>query len=241
MLGSQTKLHLFCCIGLLGALHAGCSDDDDTKNRADAGGTAFDAGIDASARPDGATDATVVVPVVDAAVQLNEAQVVGVAGAINAGEIEAGTLAQATAVTPQARAFAETMVTMHNMARTRQEALGIAPAPSSVQAGVISAAAAALATLKSTPPGPAFDLAYLQSQAMLHTTALQLFDEVLLRNATTPALRSELTRTRGEVEAHLTEAMKILLGELDGGLLDGDAGTDAGSDAGRDAGADAGL
>jgi putative membrane protein len=237
----------------------GCSDDSDDTTSADSsigkGGSVSDAaagsgttartdsgvgaGMDASITRDAgpSADAT-------AAAALTEGQVVGVAAAINMGEIQAGTLAQTKASTTPARDFASMMVTMHTAAQARQTALGIAPAASPTQTMVTTMATSTLQSLQSVPAGPEFDRAYIQSQVTMHTSARDLIDSTLLPNATTAALRDELTRTRGEVVMHLTEATSILSTLGDGGVTGGDAGTgaDAGSDAGgADAGGDAGT
>jgi predicted outer membrane protein len=246
MRGSKSYVRWLCCLSLCGALASGCSDDDDDDGKADSGAR-LDAGADASTGAngsDGGIDASIDAAVdgggspgtiaVDAAtVVLSPAQVVGVAAALNTGEIEAGTLAQGKAVSTAAKDYASMMVTMHTAAQQRQAALGVAPAPSPEQMTVTTMAATALQNLQTLPAGPSFDTAYLESQVLMHTNARNLIDNLLLPNAANaPALRDELTRTRGEVVAHLTQAMALL---GDGGVSGADAGTmslDAGNDAG---------
>jgi putative membrane protein len=238
-------------LSLAGALNVGCGDDDGDDDVSDDGGrpdsgtsTTSDGGMDASTRMDGgsdggrdaALDATTSSP--DAAARITEPQVVGVTSAINAGEIQAGTLASEKAVSGPAIDFAEMMVTMHTAAQQRQSALGIAAAPSPQRTAVESAAMTAQQMLMNTPAGPGFDLAYLESQVTMHLMALELIDEVLLPSATTQALRNELTGTRAEVAMHLAQARDLVSRARDGGLPAADAGTTSTSDAG--AGLDSG-
>jgi hypothetical protein len=147
---------MFFCLALMGAPVIGCSDDDEdgggnngTTDSGTGGGTRNDAGADAgqsnpgldggnidsgtSRDGGGSSDAS--------AAALTEAQVVGVAAAINMGEIQAGTLAQTKAVSTQAKDYASMMVTMHTAAQARQTALGVTPAASPVQAEAASLAA----------------------------------------------------------------------------------------------------
>jgi putative membrane protein len=234
MLFAKSYLRSLSCLALAGALVTGCSDDD--ENGGSDSGVRVDAGLDAST----SLDATVA-PVdggdaTDAAIRLSEAQVIGVAAAINATEIEAATLAQARAVSTGARDYATMMIAMHTATQQRQAALGIAPAPSPAQTTVNTLAAAALQRLQSTPAGSAFDAAYLQSQYSLHGNARDLIDSLLLPSATTAALRDELNRTRGEVVTHLKLAEMALRTLYDAGVPTNDGGLFGGLDGGADAG-----
>ncbi|MDB4986288.1 MAG: hypothetical protein JWN04_1466 [Myxococcaceae bacterium] len=213
-----------CSLTLLGAVHAGCGDDDKTV-ATDSGTRRADAAVDAS-RPANDFDAgdASATSLVDAATALTDNQIIGVASALNMGEINAGMLALTKASGASARDYANMMVTMHTAAQTRQTALGIAPATSPQQQSVMTMASTALQNLQNLPAGPNFDVAYLESQVMMHQSALALIDTVLLPSATTSALRDELTRTRGEVTTHLSEAQALL--SSDGGVR-ADAGTTA--------------
>jgi putative membrane protein len=209
------------CLSLMVCLAAGCDDDESDGNGeetvSDAGADAGrDASIDASLRPDGGLDATTADAARDAAIALTEAQVVGIATTINTGEIEAGMLASTKATSDDVREFASMMVTMHGAANTRAAALGVAPATSTPMTQLMMMSTATLQALTASPQGAQFDQAYVQSQVTMHQEALTTFDSLLLPNATTPALVSELTRTRGEVAMHLSQA-RGLLEDVDGG------------------------
>jgi putative membrane protein len=199
-------------VGLMSLVAIGCDDDDEVIDSDDdvVGDAGSDGGdIDASVRPDGSLDASNDSSMNDAAVALTEAQVVGLASAINDGEISAGQLASTKATDPDVKEFATMMVTMHTAANTRASALGITPADSAPQNEVETMAAMVATTLQNTPAGAEFDSTYVESQVVMHTAALSAFDRMLLPNAKTPALVAELQRTRGEVVMHLSEAQAL--------------------------------
>jgi len=218
------------------ALAVGCGDDSGDDDSGD-GGT--DSGMDASAdggidagRSDGGLDGSVTV-LPDGAVQLTEAQILGVATSANAGEISAGMVAQRKGDSAAVRDFGTMMVMMHTAAQQRQGALGIQAASSSVSATLDTMNAATLENLNAASPGPMFDLTYLDAQIAAHTSVRNLIDSALLPSATTAALRDELTRTRGEVVSHLAMAQALVSALRDAGVP-----LDAGPDASR---SDAGL
>jgi len=217
---------------LVGALAVGCSDDDDDDD--DDGvrdGGAQDAGIDSGldgggdgGARDGGLDAG------DAAITLNENQIVGVAAAANEGEILTSNVARAKpAQNGQVLAFAQMMIDMHTLAQTRQtgvaNAAGLSIAESPIRTMMRSSAQATVTTLTGLPAGASFDLTYMQAQVSMHEMTLETIDEVLLPNATTPALRAELTTSRAEVVMHLGQA-RTIVSALGGGT---DAGTDGGT------------
>jgi putative membrane protein len=204
---------LLCAIGLLTFAGVGCGDDDDASDSSDEapvdGGQDASTGtdIDASVRPDGSLDASNTSA--DAAVALSEAQVVGLAAALNNGEIAAGTIASGKATAASVKNFAAMMVTMHTAANERAKALGIAPADSAPQNEVETMAASVAATLQSTAAGAGFDSTYIETQVVMHTAALSAFDRMLLPNAKTPALVADLQTARSEVVTHLAQAQAL--------------------------------
>ncbi|HEY6879803.1 MAG TPA: DUF4142 domain-containing protein [Polyangiales bacterium] len=198
---------------LVSLLCVGCGDDDGNDgddSRNDAGidaSVGSDSGLDGSTR-DAARDATAD-STVDAASVLSEAQVVGLAGTINDGEIELGQLAVDKASNSAVQTFAEEMVSMHTAANQRAVALGISRASSASADQVQQMVSSIRSRLQDAERGATFDRAYIDSQVTLHTAALEAFDTKLLPNASTPALLAELTRTRAEVAAHLSAARAL--------------------------------
>ena len=208
---------------LSGAMLLGCSDDED--NNATTGSTNNATGADAGPRDAATGTQSDAGDDEDDEERLTEPQIVGVAAAVNAGEIQAATLAQSKGTSPEVRAYAQAMITMHTAAQQRQSALGVSPQPSPTRVKVEGAAATAQQILTVTPAGSLFDEAYIRSQVEMHAMTRDLIDDVLLPSATTPALRNELTQTRSEVEMHLEQARAISDGTTaDAGTATGDAG-----------------
>lgn len=217
-------------LALTGALVVACGDDDNDGDDA----YRDDGGLDASV-PDAATgdddagdfdaatgDATTDDP--DAGEQLTANQIVGVITAANLAEIEAGQLALTKGSNPRVVAYAQQMVTAHQAAEARVDALGITPLESDTQTTFAALVETMRANLNDAPIGTMFDQAYVNSQVEAHRLVLEMIDEVLLPSADSEALRSELTRMRGEVAAHLAEAETLDNLQADGGLQ-ADAGT----------------
>jgi predicted outer membrane protein len=208
-------------------------DDDDDSGRSDSGQIS-DAGGDA-ARPDGGMDASTNLDAsTDASTNpdagaLTDNQVVGIVSAINAGEIQAGMVASMKATNSAVDSFAATMVTMHTQAQTSLTALNIPAAASAQQTMLMTQAATLKQMLDSTPAGAQFDLLYIESQVTMHNMALQLLDTMLISEAATPALRTELNTVRGQVQMHYNQAVQIR-NQLssDGGAGDGGTAADAG-------------
>jgi putative membrane protein len=189
---------------LAAALNVGCSDDDDEGTQHnDAGG----ARLDASVGSDGSIDARA--NSADAALAMTEPQVVGLAIAINDGEIMAGQLAATKATNQAVKNYASMMVAMHTAADQRAAALGIAPATSTPASEVQRMTTLVLQALQNTPASAEFDSSYVESQIVMHMAALHAFDSMLIPNASTPALKAELTSTRSEVQTHLDEAQAL--------------------------------
>lgn len=58
-------------------------------------------------------------------------------------------------------------------------------------------------------PDDSFDCNYLRTQLRLHQRALQLFDDVLIPQATNPALAALLTAQRMTMDAHRSDAEQL--------------------------------
>ena len=227
---------------LIGSLLIGCGDDDGDDDDDNGGspdsGQSSDAGADAS-RPDGGMDAATNLDGGDASINtdagtLTDNQVVGIVSAINAGEIQAGMVAAMKATNPAVDSYAGSMVTMHTAAQTQLTALNIPVAASAQQTTLMMQANTLKQTLDATPAGAQFDQLYIESQVTMHSMALQLFDNTLLNEAATPALRTTLNTARGQVQMHYDQAVQIR-NQLasDAGARDAGTTTDAG---GLDAG-----
>jgi putative membrane protein len=161
---------------------------------------------------------------------LTDAQIAAVTTAANTGEIQLGNLALARARLPEVRAFAQEMIDMHGAAQARATAvaqtLNIVPTMNDLSTQ-LEQDAQQVATMLQNTPAAGFDLAYTQSQVDIHTQVLEIFDRVLLPSATAPALKTDLTLARADVQRHLMQA-QMLLALVQSAPSDLDAGTEDG-------------
>lgn len=140
--------------------------------------------------------------------QLSDAQVMGVVLALNQGEIDQGKVAQANAVAPEVKAYGDKMVTEHQAALDRENALGIPSAESPLRTQV-QTESQSLVTLLQDKSGDSFDLAYVEAQITVHTKALDTVDTTLIPANDNALLAAELTTLRASIQAHLTEARAL--------------------------------
>jgi putative membrane protein len=166
------------------------------------------------------------------AAALTDSQIAAVTTAANSGEIQLGTLARNRARLAEVRSFAQEMIDMHGAAQARSTALlqtlNIIPVMSDLSVQ-LERDAQQVATMLQATTDADFDLAYVQSQVSIHTQVLEIFDRVLLTSVTAPALRTDLTLARGDVQRHLMQA-QMLLALVQSTPPDLDAGTeDAGN------------
>lgn len=164
----------------------------------------------------------------DAGARISAAQIFAVTAAANTGEIQLGALALTNAQLMSVRDFAQSLIMAHSAAQERQAALaqslGITPVENSVSTQV-NQEAAIIASRLQLASGAQFDLSYVQSQIDIHTRVLDLFDELLLPNATDVALRTELTLARTDIVEHLVQA-RALIATLGQTPVDSDAGVE---------------
>jgi putative membrane protein len=263
----RSRLAWLICLGAVAALPASCSDDnnnivrlDGSAGIADGGGTGGFSGADGSAGADGGgardgsvQDGNLADGAGDGALDgaqdgstmplSDPAAAVGVMLEANNGEIAAGAQALARAQASAVRDFAMMMISDHTDANQRlamlAQNLGIMPVDSPQRRTLAMMAQAALDQLWQTS-GAAFDMAYVQSQVVMHQQVLQLLDNVLIPGAQNMQLKTELMAARMTVAMHLAAAQALLA--RDGGAgADGasDAAVDGGSvDGGGDSGAD---
>jgi putative membrane protein len=125
--------------------------------------------------------------------------------------------------TTAARNFAQMMIDMHGAARTREVALfqqiGITPNDNNAFTIKLTAETNQAVTIIGRLSGGELDRFYIDTQVDMHKEALDLIDFVMLPNATTPALVTEIVTTRAAVVTHLNIAsmLQATFG-TDGGL-----------------------
>jgi predicted outer membrane protein len=220
-----------------GAVVGACGDAavDQGSMLPDTSGGGVDAGAEASDAADAADVATMV---------LTDLQIVTVLHTGNLNEIDEAQLALSRAITSQARAFANTMVTDHTAADALLTTL-FAPADAGADAADGSALDASLTADGGIPlsdsttandlkkqsaleqqaikfkTATAFDVAYMSEQVSTHFEMLQLIDGVLTPEAQSPALKSVLAQYHTMYAAHLAKALQDL-----NAIVTGAGGTD---------------
>ena len=180
-------------------------------------------------------------------------QIAGVALAANSGEVLEAQLAQSKSTNASVLDFAAMMVTDHNAAITRLQAVlqaqKLTTADSAERQSLTAMTTQTVNTLFAES-GAMFDKTYAASQVTAHQMVLSLFDQKLIPGAQNAALKSELQMERTAVMTHLTMAQTLVstlspdAGAGGGGGSGGGAGGHGGgaggaSDGGTDAAADA--
>lgn len=160
---------------------------------------------------------------------LTDAEIASVLTTANEGEIQQNTVAVSKASAPEARAFAQDLIDMHQAAQMRLNtlltSLNITAADNAVSQQLQKASLRIVTMLQDATGN--FDLTYLQSQIDAHIQVLNLIDQTLLPSAQNPQLRSELAVVRGVVAMHLARARALaasLMLDVDGGTIDVDGG-----------------
>ncbi|HTV18365.1 MAG TPA: DUF4142 domain-containing protein [Polyangiaceae bacterium] len=169
-----------------------------------------DAGAGASATDAGgaAADASAV----DAAIQtLSDGQVLAVADALLAGEIEQARAAEPALSNVDVLAFAEQTLAEREAARSTLAslagALELVPAPSGIAEEVLAANASSLAPLLE-PDAGALDAVYLGSRDAVHRRALELYQS-LSSVADAPALQAQLLVLQTLEQSTLARASQL--------------------------------
>lgn len=137
--------------------------------------------------------------------ELTEGQVIKWLMVSNADEVSSGQTVLKEAVVPEARAFAQRMITDHSAALARVQALasrlGITPEPSQDSKEKELEGKVADEILSMLKP-PAFDVTYIDLELLDHVGDLDTIDEKLLPSTCTPDLKSEVQAERGVVATH---------------------------------------
>jgi putative membrane protein len=153
----------------------------------------------------------------------SEADIASILLTLNTGEVMVAQAALPKLATTAARNFAQMMIDMHGAARTREVALfqqiGITPNDNNAFTIKLTAETNQAVTIIGRLSGGELDRFYIDTQVDMHKEALDLIDFVMLPNATTPALVTEIVTTRAAVVTHLNIAsmLQATFG-TDGGL-----------------------
>lgn len=158
-----------------------------------------------------------------AAANLNDRRVAGIMIEANQGEVHAAELAKSRSTNAAVLQYAQHMIDDYSSATERMQGLldakGMQTEDSAVRQNVARQAMETLNQLWATP-AESFDLAYADSQILMHTTVLQLLDQRMLPATQDTELKTELSAAREKVAAHLAEAEQLrssLGGSANGG------------------------
>ena len=146
------------------------------------------------------------------AVHLNDAQIKKVLLTLNEGEIEAAKLANQRAQDESVKSLAKMMVDEHkeNIKETKEVAKNnkIGTRDSKLSKDLKKDAFQVTKSLRGAEQG-AFDKAYVSSQISMHQKALDMLNNTLIPNASNPAFKTHLEKTRDAVQAHLEHAQSL--------------------------------
>jgi putative membrane protein len=149
-----------------------------------------------------------------AATPMSESDIAAVVVAANQGEVQVNSAELPRLITPDARAFAQAMITEHNAALAESQTVFtqnfITPTENAMSAFLRTMSSNTIATLAQTSPTINLDRAFIQSQVDMHQLVLNNLEQVLIPSARTPQLRALLMAQRDEVAQHLATARQLL-------------------------------
>lgn len=147
---------------------------------------------------------------------LSESQLVGVVSAINRGEIMHAETALQLTDSRAVRAYAQRMIDEHGASERRLDAIlpeiGVERGESELAQQLETRGLMLNENLKNLAAGQDPDPSYIDIQIIMHRQALAVLDEQLIPRAERAEIRSFLQETRGAVQAHLVDALRIRRG-----------------------------
>ena len=126
----------------------------------------------------------------------------------NRGEIVTSQPVVGKAASPEVRAYAQDMIRMHEQVIDRAMALDLDPMDNPVSMAM-SQQAQGVAGKLAGMNGAALDMAYIESQVVLHGQTLNTLDYVLIPNTRDAAARRLMEQTRPDVARHLERAKAL--------------------------------
>lgn len=143
---------------------------------------------------------------------LTDAEIIGVAMAVNQAEIDAGNLAQSTSSHPDVKMFGERLAGQHNESNSLfsdwAKKNNVAPQNSAISDRLKADGKEYLGKLKALG-GILFDLDYMSHEVESHEQALALWDNKLIPGAQDKELKDLLTLMRSRFSDHLENARLI--------------------------------
>jgi putative membrane protein len=144
--------------------------------------------------------------------RLTDSQIVAVAAALNAAEVDQAKMAVGRARQNAVKEFAQMMIAHHGKAvkdvNELSTRLNLTPADSEVVTRLRVKATETLTELQKESAND-FDDEYIEAQVEMHEKALKKLDEKLLPNAQNAELKSLLQTMRTQVADHLEKAKAI--------------------------------
>ena len=142
----------------------------------------------------------------------NDAQIAAIVVTANQVDIDAGTLAESKASSPEVKAFGKQMVTDHTgvnkQATDLVTKLGVKPEDNPTAQSLKSGGADNLKQLR-TLNGDAFDKAYVDHEVAYHQQVLDALDKTLIPSAKNEQLKALLVKVRPAFVAHLEHAKRL--------------------------------
>lgn len=144
-----------------------------------------------------------------------DAEILGIVGAANHGELDAAELAGDRSPTDAVKKFAGRMLKDHGDAKQElvdvEAKAGLTPADTELSNGLTKRAADESAMLEPLD-GSDFDAAYVDAQVADHEALLRALDEELIPSAKDPSVAALLRRLRPIVSRHLDHARRLQAG-----------------------------
>jgi putative membrane protein len=144
---------------------------------------------------------------------LTEAQVAGIVSTLNRGEIEQAETALQITDSAEVRAYAQRMIEAHRTSEKRLDAIlpeiGAERAESNLAQDAQRMGETMNENLKNLASGQDPDSSYVEIQIFMHRRTLAVLDEQLIPKADRAEVRAFLQETRGAVQAHLIDALRI--------------------------------
>jgi putative membrane protein len=156
-------------------------------------------------------------PVVATRPALDDPTIVAIFDAANTWDIEAAAVALKKSHNKDVRSFAQMMDHDHRavrkMGRDLAKKLNVTPTPPGKDFALYQAHLKAMATLRATKPGAAFDKVYIDNEVAFHQAVIDAVTTTLLPATQNAELKNLETTVAPNFQAHLMAAKK-LQGEL---------------------------
>jgi putative membrane protein len=142
----------------------------------------------------------------------SDAEIFGILAAANTGEIQAAEIAAQKATHPEIKGFAQQMQTEHTTMNKESTALagklGLKSKESATSKMLTKKSQADLKKLRELK-GAEFEEEYIGDQVLMHKLVLETIENVLIKSADNPELKTLLTQAQGKVAAHLDHARQL--------------------------------